>query len=143
MKVYYISINYSVEDELGSSKFWVQQNIFIVSWCTGLVLRLSSTDLSQSFLCKVLPIYMYIRLCHLFMFDQAYYRSSILSMSLCIVSFFLKNWTTRVHLPGILREIICLFLYSSKCKIHVFFVKRKMFSISMCMVYHYKCVCLY
>lgn len=97
MKVYYISINYSVEDELGSSKFWVQQNIFIVSWCTGLVLRLSSTDLSQSFLCKVLPIYMYIRLCHLFMFDQAYYRSSILSMSLCIVSF-LKNWTTRVHL---------------------------------------------
>lgn len=90
MKVYYISINYSVEDELGSSKFWVQQNIFIVSWCTGLVLRLSSTDLSQSFLCKVLPIYMYIRLCHLFMFDQAYYRSSILSMSLCIVSFLKK-----------------------------------------------------
>lgn len=97
MKVYYISINYSVEDELGSSKFWVQQNIFIVSWCTGLVLRLSSTDLSQSFLCKVLPIYMYIRICHLFMFDQAYYRSSILSMSLCIVSL-KKNWTTRVHL---------------------------------------------
>lgn len=139
MKVYYISINYSVEDELGSSKFWVQQNIFIVSWCTGLVLRLSSTDLSQSFLCKVLPIYMYIRLCHLFMFDRAYYRSSILSMSLCIVS--LKKTDNKGAF--ILREIFCLFLYSSKCKIHVFFVKRKMFSISMCMVYHYKCVCLY
>lgn len=121
MKVYYISINYSVEDELGSSKFWVQQNIFIVSWCTGLVLRLSSTDLSQSFLCKVLPIYMYLRLCHLFMLDQAYYRSSILSMSLCIVSFFFKMDNKGAF---ILREIFCLFLYSSSVR-YMFFCKKE------------------
>lgn len=97
MKVYYISINYSVEDELGSSKFWVQQNIFIVSWCTGLVLRLSSTDLSQSFLCKYFQYtctYAFVTcLCLIkHIIDQVYYPCH------CALSLFFFKWTTRVHL---------------------------------------------
>lgn len=139
MKVYYISINYSVEDELGSSKFWVQQNIFIVSWCTGLVLTTSASPSYAKYFQYTCTYAFVTCLCLIkHIIDQVYYPCHCASSL-----FFLKNWTTRVHLPGILREIICLFLYSSKCKIHVFFVKRKMFSISMCMVYHYKCVCLY
>lgn len=41
--------------------------------------------------------YTCIRLCHLCMFDRAYYRSSILSMSLCIVSI-KKTQRTRLHI---------------------------------------------
>lgn len=84
--------------------------------------------------------YTCIRLCHLCMFDRAYYRSSILSMSLCIVSIKKPREQGCIY---ILQEVFGWFLYSSMCMIpvHMFSCKKRRYSqVSVCMVNHYKCL---